>query len=145
MRSLLSPHSHMPGPEGVRRKRDAKCPGRKGVREETKTLFHISKAKQQQIHTDQFRGWALVCEHTRTKAWVHRVKRDRVLFCHRHVSPLWEEVVWGPEGQDVPSVRVSGRTDQWESLYFCVCNRAGNSIHTSSVQRKKEIFLLINL
>lgn len=78
------------------------------------------------------------------------MKGDHVLFCHCHVSSLWEEVVWGPEGQDLPSVRVVvfSWTDQREILYFCVCNRGWkfNSHFRSSAQRvegKKQFSYLL--
>lgn len=49
-RSLLScpPRSRVPGPEEIRRRRGAKCLGRKGLGKRVKTLSRFSKTKQQQ-------------------------------------------------------------------------------------------------
>lgn len=85
---------------------------------------------------------------------VFRVKGDHVLSCCRPRSSLREEVVWRPEGQDLPSIEVIvfTWTDQREILHFIQREDATgleNLIHTSSMQRKKkkrkEISLFISL
>jgi hypothetical protein len=79
------------------------------------------------------------------------VKGDHVLSCCRPRSSLREEVVWRPEGQDLPSIEVIvfTWTDQREILHFIQwggCNRAGkfNShfIYAEKEKKKKRNFLI---